>query len=799
MTALGTRPDTTRPPVVAARVGGSSGGRSRRWADRRRDHAGAWLSTLFVAVGVGVALFGLSPLLQGIGWWFSTMAMVVLVLAVSAVLRAVGASELAAVVLSAVVWAVVVVALYAASTLWIVFPTLSTLSELSADLAAARESIAVQAVPAVADEPITQLLVMSIGLIAIVTDALATGLRKPALSGVGLLAVLAIAPFIREPSPQVGIYLLVGLAYLGIIWTSSRIGGTAVRRREPRAGRNPLLAVVIAGATVLATAVLPVITPGLTESSLDKDQAGNLFPSVYSAGIDPTIQLGRDLRRSTPVLSLTYSTTGESAEYLRMVTLGDFTEGAWHPEEGDDLVPYAAQQIGTPAGLAPDVPTQSERTEVSISALRTDWLPMPFPATQVEGLPTGQWQLSSGLSTLTASEFDTRGLTYAVSSVDVQPTPEQFAAAGSSVPADLDRYLQLPDVLPAIIGDTARSVTASAATNYDRAVALQEYFRSSLFTYSLSSPVAGGYDGDSADMIAAFLEAKSGYCVHYASAMAVMARVLGIPARIAIGYAPSQTANGTRDGVTTYDVYTDQLHSWPELFFEGIGWVPFEPTPGLDFTPPDYSLPDYATSGTGDSAAVDRDPATLPQATQTARGQDDVGGGTTAAAVSAAETARGWITAGLITLAVVVVVLTPFAVRTLIRRRRFTALRGSPHPATIAWMELEDSLDDERFSRSPTETVQSLAERLIADRRVPADRVRRLAASVEREQFAAPGRIDADSRTVIASDLEAVLKSLADDATASERALARLVPLSLWRRARSSTTARAEVAERSRQ
>lgn len=798
MTALGTRPERPRARVAPARVDTPQAGRPRRWAERRREHAGAWLSTLFVAAGIGAALFGVSPLLQGIGWWFATMAMVVLVLGVAALLRAVGASELAAVVASAVVWAVVVVALYAASTLWLVIPTFATLSELSADLAAARESIAVQAVPAVADEPITQLLVMSIGLIAIVTDALATGLRKPALSGVGLLAVLAIAPFIREPAPQVGIYVLVGLAYLGMIWSGSRIGGPSVRRHDPRAGRNRMLAVVIASATALATVVLPTITPGLTEGSLDKDQAGNLFPSVYSAGIDPTIQLGRDLRRSTPVLSLSYSTTGDSAEYLRMVTLGDFTEGTWHPEEGDDLVPYAEQQIGTPVGLAADVPTESERTEVSIEALRTDWLPMPFPATQVEGLADDQWQLSAGLSTLTTSELDTRGLSYAVSSVDVQPTPEQFAAAGSSVPTDLDRYLQLPDVLPAIIGDTARSVTASATSNYDRAVALQEYFRSSQFTYSLSAPVSGNYDGDSADQIAAFLEAKSGYCVHYASAMAVMARVLGIPARIAIGYAPSQTATGSRDGVTTYDVYTDQLHSWPELFFEGIGWVPFEPTPGLDFTPPDYSLPDYATSGTGDSAAVASDPAEVPQTTQSARPQDDVGG-TSAAASSGAETARGWLVAGLIVLAVAVVVLMPFTVRTLIRRRRVRALSESPHPATLAWMELEDSLDDERFSRSPTETVQSLAGRVLAERRVPAEQLQRLAAAVEREQFAAPGQVDAQARSLIASDLDAVLGALAEDATTSERALARFVPLSLWRRARTSAATGTEVAERSRQ
>jgi hypothetical protein len=100
-------------------------------------------------------------------------------------------------------------------------------------------------------------------------------------------------------------------------------------------------------------------------------------------------------------------------------------------------------------------------------------------------------------------------------------------------------------------------------------MALQNWFRTN-FTYDLDVPL-----GNSNDAIAAFLRDRRGFCQQFAGTFAVMARTLGVPARIAVGYTPGDLGN---DGL--YHVFGRHAHAWPEVWFDGIGWVAFEPTPG---------------------------------------------------------------------------------------------------------------------------------------------------------------------------------------------------------------------------
>ncbi|WP_066038608.1 transglutaminase TgpA family protein [Herbiconiux solani] len=778
---------------------------SLRVTARRAGKTGAWKSTLAVAVCIGAALLGLAPMLQGAGWWFQTMTMVTVLLASMAVLRARGAAEVTVVAVSAIIWGALVVLLYAGDSLWFGLPTLATIGDISNDLAAARESIAVQEIPAIADGPITQLIVMAVGLIAVITDELATGLRTPVLSGIGPLAVLSIAPLVRRTEPDVPVYVLAAVAFLGVIWFSSRIGGRSFGAetrpdgaRSPAlpvaspvskgTGRNPGLAIALGAAAVAAMVVLPLVTPGLTAKSLADDPAANRFPSVYATGVDPTIQLGRDLRRSDAVLSLTYSTDAPDGLYLKMVTLGDFTTGTWEPESAYDGVGYDGQDFGTPPGLAADVPTEDSTTSISIAGLRSDWLPMPYPTRQVDEL-SGDWLLTPSTFTMTDLQGDTRGLNYRTTSLQVSPTAEQLAAAGAVVPDAVRDFLQVPADLPPVIAQTAAEVTKGAATNYDQAVALQEYFRSPQFRYSLSAPESGGYDGDNAQMIAAFLQAKEGYCVHFAASMAVMARTLGIPSRIAVGYSPGQNADSTADGLPVYEVYTDQLHAWPELYFDGIGWLPFEPTPGLDITPPDYSLPDYAKAGAAGAANVP-----LPSITATGTANQDradTDGGPAAATGQAAvlEQVRGWGVFALILGLATAIVLLPWAVRSGIRRSRFRRLATDPLPGTLAWSEFEAALDDHRIHRSAGETVADVERRLLADLMLPAEPLERLRRQVEFEQYAPELGVDDETRQRLAAELRELLSSLDAQSESGTRLRARMLPASLWSRRRTPAAA----------
>ncbi|MBN2086440.1 MAG: transglutaminase domain-containing protein [Anaerolineales bacterium] len=163
------------------------------------------------------------------------------------------------------------------------------------------------------------------------------------------------------------------------------------------------------------------------------------------------------------------------------------------------------------------------------------------------------------------------GADYELDSVYYQADEASLRAAGTDYPDWIRRrYLQLPNVLPERVHALARDLTATPPTPYDRAVAIEDYLRREMrYSLEIDSPP---YNQDVVDYF--LFVSKIGFCDYYASAMTVLARSAGIPARIAIGYAA-----GTFDPVQgKYTVLESDAHAWPELFFPGIGWVEFEPT-----------------------------------------------------------------------------------------------------------------------------------------------------------------------------------------------------------------------------
>ncbi|GAB4506395.1 MAG: transglutaminaseTgpA domain-containing protein [Anaerolineales bacterium] len=147
----------------------------------------------------------------------------------------------------------------------------------------------------------------------------------------------------------------------------------------------------------------------------------------------------------------------------------------------------------------------------------------------------------------------------------------RLRAAGTNYPAwVLERYLALPASLPSRVVDLARQITADATTPYDACAAIESYLRREYkYNQSVDPPPPG------VDAVDHFLfVSKSGYCDYYASAMVVMLRAIGIPARIAAGYTSGNWDANRRGYVVLYS----DAHSWPEVFFPNYGWIVFEPT-----------------------------------------------------------------------------------------------------------------------------------------------------------------------------------------------------------------------------
>jgi transglutaminase-like putative cysteine protease len=139
-------------------------------------------------------------------------------------------------------------------------------------------------------------------------------------------------------------------------------------------------------------------------------------------------------------------------------------------------------------------------------------------------------------------------------------------------PAILSAYLQLPKIDPRV-KKLALQLTSGAHTMYDKAVALENYFRRS-FTYSTNAHLSPGVEGTAWLL---FQSNHRAFCNYFASAMAVMARELGMPARLVIGYTPGTFDAKTQDWV----VHGSDAHAWTQIYFAGYGWINFEPSPSF--------------------------------------------------------------------------------------------------------------------------------------------------------------------------------------------------------------------------
>lgn len=160
---------------------------------------------------------------------------------------------------------------------------------------------------------------------------------------------------------------------------------------------------------------------------------------------------------------------------------------------------------------------------------------------------------------------------YTVLSAVADPGPAALRATGRAYAADIvAAYLQLPADLPAALADYAAAVVGDATTPYDKALAIEAALRKLPYTLDVPTPPKDR------ELVSWFLfDLRRGYCDYFATAMVVLARLNGVPARLAVGY-----ATGTYDPQAGRYVVTEMdAHSWPELYFPGLGWIPFEPTP----------------------------------------------------------------------------------------------------------------------------------------------------------------------------------------------------------------------------
>lgn len=669
------------------------------------------------------------------------------------------------------------------------------------------DDIARYAIPAPLESDGIKLMVFGgVLVVGLMVDTLAVTFRSAAPAGLPLLALYSVAAGLSEGHGDWLWFLVAAIGYLLLLLAEGRdrlsqwgrvFGGAP---RSPGVDSGPVapvrtgrrIGVASLGIALVVSAVLPSMNGGLLDATGAGVGAGNGNGGTISA-VNPLLSLRDSLNvdEDRQVLSVRTGSNDISNLYLRIVSLDDFDGRTWKPSKRS--IGAVPKDFPTPIGLGSDV----KRTEVETTISAANWyeqsyLPMPYPPSGVQ--VRGNWRYEpEGMALVGDHGQNTRGLTYDVKSLDVEPTAEQLAAAPAPPPALERDYTELPDSLPAVVAKTAREVTAGAKNPYEQAVALQDYFA-----------VTGGFEydtqvqvGDGPNAIANFLRDKQGFCVHFSFAMAAMARSLGIPARVAVGFAP-----GTPQADGTVSVGLKDAHAWPELYFEGVGWTRFEPTPTRG-TVPSYTIPEVGGSVDPGVARPSAGSSTAPSASASAsdscspqlRKLEACDSASPAAAAAQDGGGPWWAVQGqwwyfkllfwtLLGLVVLSVPLMPMLWRLRTRSVRLGAHGRSDADAAAytlaAWQELTDTAWDFGIAPDDSQTPRKAAARIVRLGHLEptaAASVHRVADAVEQVLYAPHPRPTAG----LAQDVLRVIGGLRESVSRGTRARALIAPRSTAR------------------
>lgn len=648
----------------------------------------------------------------------------------------------------------------------------------------------------------------------IVVDAVACTFRRVPGAGLALLAIYSVPSGLLDQGPGWGSFVLATAGFLLLLHLDARDTLQRWGRSlgpddtSPWGHGNPVREAARAGAgrigvaaTVLAL-VVPAFVPVLG-TDLFNLGSGNGSGDIRIR--KPIADMRRDLERGEDVPMVQVRTDDPDPSYLRISVLNRFTGVEWSSGDRDVAQENTADgPLPEPAGLSSSVPRTQYDYRVEINdSLDSTWLPTQFPAAAVRA--EGDWRFDPTTMDFLAADddLDTRGMDYTMTAVEPEyGTDGRYFRdpAGGAVP---DELLELPSGIPPLVRDLARSVTAPGTNDYERAVILQRFFRETGgFTYDLRAAPNGTGNGT----LEAFLSpgGRVGYCEQFASAMAVMARILGIPARVAVGFLEPDPIG---DGV--YEYSSHDLHAWPELYFAGAGWVRFEPTPsGRVESVPDYTRASAPGSGPEDTTAATSasassgGTATVAPNTAATKPTESADAAADDAAGAGSHTGRNLAIGGVLLVLVLLVaalLLGPRSVRATARRSR---LGGGPDEL---WAELRATSLDLGLpwpeGRSPREIGTVLVDHLAAPDAAPLERPRtgpdvapqaanaleRLVDAVERTRYARPGSpaaVAVAERTATEADAELVVAALTAGVTPRTRRRAQWLPRSVWSRFR---------------
>jgi transglutaminase-like putative cysteine protease len=553
---------------------------------------------------------------------------------------------------------------------------------------------------------------------------------------------------------------------------------SAFTEDDPSAGSPTASVARRMGASCLTVALLaPLVLPGLDEGILAwRTGIGAQGPGTgigTARGVDLLVSLSPTLREQTS--QELFEVTADAPAYWRLTSLANFDGRDWTPERSEsitlsDLPAPSASELGSVqrfqyASSVPPSRLTRNRQRYELIGLGGSVLPVASHAADIRLDPSSErdgddLEVDAGTGAITLDGGLVQGLRYETASLVPEASFRDLRRAEVADPGPA--YTTLPASLSPEVADLTRRWVDGEPTPFAKLVAIQDRLRT--FQYSLDVEPE-----DSADYLTTFLtETKRGYCQQFATAFAVMARVLGYPSRVSVGFL---TGTPTNEVPGQYLVTGSEAHAWPEVYFEDFGWVAFEPTPRTIASEPAYTSPALgAIAGTG-GAPTDPNSITPGRSTRLREREGAAGEGLPGGALSGLDGAvldPEWIAAfnrllgGLVLAVALFLIAVPVAkeLRTLLAYRR----AASPVSAALAaYSHFQAEGADLAAARRTSESALAYAARLVADRRASKSDALALARICEAAAYSPQG--------------------VTDEQASHARVLARRLGRSLWRSA----------------
>lgn len=519
--------------------------------------------------------------------------------------------------------------------------------------------------------------------------ALRSGFGFVGLISVGIIAFLAdsfafrFAGRVESLIPSTIVFIV--LSSVGVdrnrtlitaLWIATAIISVAVLRLRHqltrssklfgyRPGQTTILsAAYIASLAIVASLIALVVgprLPGATEEAWLSSHSGKAGPQL-----DPLVDVRG--RLSNPSDEILFSVASEFPSYWRMTSLPNFDGNKWTvPQE---LLNSAGGQLASTNSISEVGVAMTEVTQlVTIQSLAGSFAPVAERPVQLRSATRSLFYEPESGTLLVSKDGLKLNDNYQVVSTVVVPSADALRFALSSSPPDA-QYLQVPESLEITeLRKVVDEIVQGVSGNYEKLLALQSYFRNN-FTYSLDVPAS-----TSTTATLDFLNRKSGYCEQFSSTFALFARLIGIPSRVAIGFTPGEENPIGTSNVRLFNVRSQHAHAWPEVWFDGIGWVLFEPTPGRGAPSADYTNvpPEQDNSTPTATASTTTSPNSISTTSLATTATTPDSATTTVAPTSRSGTGTNsqmLLFLGAVTVLILLwVVALPIGVRSLVQRR----------------------------------------------------------------------------------------------------------------------------------